>query len=93
VRVRVHVYDRIRQALGRGRLEVELPAGATLADLFADLAARYDPRFAALPDDEESPFGVNALILDGRRVALPRDANLALADGAELHLIPPIGGG
>ena len=59
-----------------------------LADLFVDLASRYDPRFAALPDDEESPFGVNALILDGRRVALPRDANLALADGAELHLIP-----
>lgn len=93
MRVRVHVYDRIRQALGTGRLEVELPAGATLADLFVDLAARYDPRFAALPDDEESPFGVNALILDGRRVALPRDAKLALADGAELHLIPPIGGG
>ena len=93
MRATVHVYDRIRQALGTGRLEVELPEGATLADLFAELAERYDPRFAALPDDEESPFGVNALVLNARRVALPRDAELTLSDGAELHLIPPIGGG
>ena len=92
-RVAVHVYDRIRETLGTGRLDVELPAGATLAALFAELARRYDPRFAALADDEESPFGVNALVLDGRRVAMPRDAGLELSDGAELHLIPPIGGG
>jgi len=93
MRVSLRVYDRIRETLGTGRLEAELPEGATLAALFMHLGERYDPRFAALPDDEESPFGVNALILDGRRVALPRDADLELADGAELHLIPPIGGG
>ena len=91
--VTVHVYDRIRQTLGTGRLEVDLPEPATLAVLFAELGERYDPRFAALPDDEDSPFGVNALVLDGHRVAMPRDGDLELADGAELHLIPPIGGG
>ena len=89
----VHVYDRIRAALGTGRLVVELPPGATLAALFSELADRYDPRFAQLPDDEESPFGVNALVLNGRRVTMPRDAGVALSDGDELHLIPPIGGG
>ncbi|MBA2449440.1 MAG: MoaD/ThiS family protein [Chloroflexi bacterium] len=93
MRVTVHVYDRIRQTLGTRRIEVRLPESATLAALFAELAERYDPRFAALPDDEDSPFGVNALILDGRRVAMPRDADLELTNGAELHLIPPIGGG
>ena len=89
----IHVYDRIRATLGKSRLDAELPPGATLEALFAQLAERYDPRFAALPDDEESPFGVNALVLNGRRVVMPRDAGLALADGDELHLIPPIGGG
>ena len=93
MRVVVHVYDRIRAALGTGRLVAELPSGATLAALFADLADRYDPRFAHLPDDEESPFGVNALVLNGRRVSMPRDAGIELSDGDELHLIPPIGGG
>ena len=93
MRVAVHVYDRIRESLGTGRLVAELPPRANLAALFAELAARYDPRFAQLPDDEDSPFGVNALVLNGRRVAMPRDAELELSDGDELHLIPPIGGG
>ena len=93
MRVTVHVYDRIRDSLGSSRLVTELPPGSDLAALFADLAERYDPRFAALPNDEDSPFGVNALVLNGRRVVMPRDAWVALADGDELHLIPPIGGG
>ena len=93
MRVTVHVYDRIRDSLGSGRLVAELPPGSDLAALFAELAERYDPRFAALPNDEDSPFGVNALVLNGRRVVMPRDARVALADGDELHLIPPIGGG
>ena len=91
--VTVHVYDRIRDSLGTGRLVADLPAHANLGALFAELARRYDARFAQLPDDEESPFGVNALVLNGRRVSMPRDAGLELSDGDELHLIPPIGGG
>ncbi len=93
VRVTVHVYDRIRDALGAGRLAADLPDGADLGMLFAELATHYDPHFAELPNDEESPFGVNALVLNGRRVSMPRDASLRLADGDQLHLIPPIGGG
>ena len=93
MRVTVHVYDRIRDSLGSGRLVAELPAGSDLATLFSELAERYDPRFAALPNDEDSPFGVNALVLNSRLVMMPRDARVALADGDELHLIPPIGGG
>ncbi len=92
-RVIVHVYDRMRDSLGTGTLVAELPPGADLGKLFAELAARYDPRFAALPNDENSPFGVNALVLNGRRVSMPREAALQLSDGDELHLIPPIGGG
>lgn len=93
MRVTVHLYDRIRDALGLKRVETRLPPGADLQMLFDALANRYDSRFARLPDDEESPFGVNTLVLNGRRVAMPRDAGLALSDGDELHLIPPIGGG
>lgn len=93
MKVTLHLYDELRDLLGQRRLVVSLPAGATLGDLFAQLAREVDPRFAALPNDDRSPFGVNVLVLEGRRIELPRDAGRPLRDGDELHLIPPIAGG
>jgi molybdopterin converting factor small subunit len=92
VRVSVCVYDHIRDELGRGRLVLELPVGSTVGQLFERLAAEY-PLFRQLTDDDSSLYGVNLLVLDGKRLAFPRDTAQALEDNAELHLIPPITGG
>jgi molybdopterin converting factor small subunit len=93
VRVTVNVYDHIREALGRGRLEVELPVGSSVKDLFRHLAAQTHPLFGQLVDDDSSLYGVNLLILDGDRLSFPGDLTRRLSPGAQLHLIPPITGG
>ena len=93
MRVTVNVYDHIREALGRGRLEVELPAGSRVKDLFQYLAAETHPLFGQLGDDDSSLYGVNLLILDGDRLSFPGDLARPLSADAQLHLIPPITGG
>ena len=93
MRVVVHVYDHIRDALGQGRLEVELSAGTTVRHLFEHLAAEAHPLFGQLVDDDSSLYGVNLLVLDGDRLSFPRDLDRSLAPNSHLHLIPPITGG
>jgi molybdopterin converting factor small subunit len=93
VRVTVHVYDHIRDELKQKQLRVVLPSGATLGELFRQLAAEVHPLFGQLADDDTSLYGVNLLVLDGERLSFPRDLDRRPRDGAELHLIPPIVGG
>ena len=91
--VTLHVYDNIRTALGRGEFALELPEGATIGKLFAVLAKDVDSRFQQLSDDDSASFAVALIVLDGERICLPRDADRLVADGAQVHLIPPISGG
>jgi len=81
VRVRVLAFATAADALGGGEREVELPAGSTLADLRQALD-REHPGLAAL-------WPRLALAVDGR-LARP---DAALADGAEVALLPPVSGG
>jgi molybdopterin converting factor small subunit len=60
------------------RLEVELPAGSTLADLLARLELEVDSQQDAI-----------LLVINGRQA----EAGQALADGDEVHLIPALSGG
>ena len=65
-----------RPGLGIGEaFPVELPDGATVADLVKKLG---------LPQDEVKLVFVNALF---------RDMGHVLADGDELGIFPPVGGG
>lgn len=69
-----------REAVGEESESVELPAGRTVADLHAELCARH-PGLAAAP---ALRFAVGQHFVD---------AGTPLADGAEVALIPPVGGG
>ena len=65
-----------RPGLGLGEaFPVELPEGATVADLVRQLG---------LPEEEVKIVFVNALF---------RDPDHVLADGDELGIFPPVGGG
>jgi len=80
--VSVRLFAMLREAAGSDRLELELPAGATVADAL-DAVARE-------PGLEEL---VRRLPV---RAALNReyvDAATALSDGDEVALIPPVSGG
>ena len=93
MQVTVHVFDEIRDRLGRKTLQIELDDPATVGSLLRSLAARIDPLFGELGHTEASTYAIHAILLNGRRLQLERDDHEPVRDGDTLHLIPPITGG
>jgi MoaE-MoaD fusion protein len=81
VRVRVRLFARYREALGREQLEVDLPEGGTVESAWAVVAARH-PELAGF-----RPFTLFAVGHD----YVGADHRLAPDD--ELCLFPPVSGG
>jgi molybdopterin converting factor small subunit len=79
--VRVLTFARLREALGFGERAIELPPGATLEDAWANVTAGWSEAAAMRPSTR---FARNGTIVD---------AATALADGDEIALLPPVGGG
>jgi molybdopterin synthase sulfur carrier subunit len=77
--VRVLAFARVREVLGFGERDVELPAGATARDAWIVLAAD-----AALDGLPATRLARNGTIVDSATV---------LAEGDELALLPPVSGG
>lgn len=77
----VHLFARARELAGSGTVAVELPPGATVADLRRTLAERL-PALAGLL--ERSAVAVNHDFAEDSR---------ALAAGDEVAVIPPVSGG
>lgn len=76
----VRAFAGARQALGRARLELELPDGSRVDDAWRRLGEAH-PALAAV---ELQAFAVNRAYVS---------ADTPLADGDELALIPPVSGG
>lgn len=93
IRVTVRVGEPLRRALGHTRLDLTLPAGATLADVVAHLDATY-PDFARRYRGEDlgHPFPYR-LYLNRQAVDAAEAATRTLADGDLVHILIPVGGG
>ena len=90
--VRVRLTGAFREWVGAPEVSLEVPAGATLRDLLAALAAR-SPRFgqrvgSSLADEAE--LSDRVLAVAGDRVLRGGDL---LPEGIEVSLFPPIHGG
>ncbi len=81
MRVRLLAFASASDALGSNERSIELPAGATVADLRAGLASRY-PALAPL-------WPRLAIAVDGE-IARPETP---LTEGCEAALLPPVSGG
>jgi len=79
VKVKVLVFASYAEALGRGELDVELPAGATVADCVAEIRRGTGAGVPPAP-----------LVAVNRRYARPEHT---LSEGDEVALIPPLAGG
>ncbi len=77
--IRVLFFAYLRERCGVREATIELPEGATVAELWRALVARYD----RLPS-EPPRFAVNRLYVDKAH---------PLHDNDELALIPPVSGG
>ena len=80
LKVRLRLFASYAEAFGRDEMSIELPAGATAADVLADVRGR--------PGAERLP--PRPMIAVNQRYARP---DTALADGDEVALIPPVAGG
>lgn len=80
--VRVRAFARMRELLESGSFELELPAGATLVELWEALRAR-NRAIDALASSTR-------IARNGRVAAL---LNVRLEAGDEIALLPPVGGG
>ena len=77
----VKLFAAVREAVGRDRVEVSLPAGSSARDLLDHLVAAYP---AIAPWREGLGVAIN--------LELAR-ADAPLSAGDEVALIPPVGGG
>ena len=78
---RVHLFAVARQRAGRPVVEVDLPDGATVADLKAALRATAYDLAAILP---AARFAIDSEYADD---------DAPIPPGAEIALIPPVSGG
>jgi molybdopterin converting factor subunit 1 len=81
MRIKVLYFAAFREAAGRDEQTAELPARASVADLWRTLAAEVPlfTRFSAMP-----PAAVNREYVDG---------STALQEGDEVAFLPPVAGG
>jgi molybdopterin converting factor subunit 1 len=80
MRVRLLLFAQYRDLAGHNELEIELPTGATAADLISHL--RQDPRLQALP--QRPALAVNHNYAQWSET---------LSEGDEIALLPPVAGG
>jgi MoaE-MoaD fusion protein len=81
VRVNVQLYARLRELAGRADWTCEVPAGATVADVWQALAAAYPP---VRELDAAVSAAVNADFASRKTT---------VHDGDEVAFLPPVSGG
>jgi molybdopterin synthase catalytic subunit len=81
VRVSVQLFARLRELAGRGTLECDVPAGATMADVWHEVA-RAHPALA--------PFGASVSCARNEDFARMQSA---VQDGDAIAFLPPVSGG
>lgn len=81
MRIRVLFFASAREAAGRGEAAVEVPAGARVRDLLDRISREFPAVAVQVP---------NLRVARNEEFA---EAGDALADGDEVALLPPVGGG
>ena len=81
MRVRVLAFARLRELVGAGTRDLELPAGATVESAWAALAR------------DAAELGAHRASTRFARNGALADAATLLHDGDEIALLPPVGGG
>ena len=81
MKVTVQLFARARELAGSGRVELELPAAASVADLKHSLVQKFP---------QVSPLAPNLLVAVGTDYA---DDSTILKPDAEVACFPPVSGG
>lgn len=91
MRVTVKVGEPLRSAVGERRVALELPKGATVADLLSSLADRYPGfRHQFYEREIDLPY---ALFLNDDQIRLDKVEEIPVSEGDTLFIFLPVAGG
>lgn len=91
MRVTVKVGEPLRSAVGSRKVALELPDGATVADLLSSLAYRYPGfRHEFYEREIDLPY---ALFLNDDQIKLAEVEKTPVSDGDTLFIFLPVAGG
>jgi len=85
----------LKALFGRGLLDVDLPRGATVADLMRSLGQDYGEQASRYFADEPGEAGFYRLrvMVNGRDIAVLGGRETVLSDGDEILMLTPVAGG
>jgi len=94
MRLRVEYTAQLRSVLGRSAEEIDMPAGSSLAELLAHLAAVVCREAAPHLLTDAGKLQSSLLIAVNKAAVSARDAaNVSIRSGDVVALLPPIAGG
>lgn len=89
----VRFYATLRDLTGGGRVQVDLPPGATVRELLDAATARF-PALAPLVWTPEGDLGdFVKVFVDGREVRYLQGLDTVINEGAVVDIFPPTAGG
>ena len=91
--MRIRAYAALRDLTGLKSIDLPVEAGATVGDVLHRLAATYPALSDKLWDGAGARTGYVTVLLNGRSIDYLGGGATPVADGDEMDLFPPVGGG
>ena len=93
MKVRLSLYFPFREEIPENPVELELPEGAVVGQAVEALVSRYPSLRPRFYDAQGQIHRHISALVNGVSIQFQRGWSTPLSDGAEVVLLPPIGGG
>jgi len=93
MRVRVRLYFPFREEVGEDPIELVVPEGAVAAQVVEALVARFPSLRPRFYDPQGQIHRHISALVNGTSIQFRRGWSTPVADGDEVILLPPVGGG
>ena len=95
MKVTLHTILGLKQAIGQGSMEIDLPHGSTVEDFLVYLKGGWGDRLSGHLFDPESgailPYV--RIMVNGQTIQFLEGVETSLKEGDEVLILPPVSGG